>query len=239
MTFLLKYDIIIIENEKEKLLYKENEIFLDSIYYLYIIIGGNKMYYKEINEYYKTIYHKDIPSATLNRWVKNGSIIAQKTKNGKYDYDFESFKAKIESSDYIARVKAIKQKPENYIGKIHNFLYITGIVPKEEKRENYKGTLMYCDCLKCGKKHFQVRFSYLTSNGNYSQTSCGCDRKEKAFLSSNIRKDITSELLFTFLDDFDKYLFIHKALIHNTEGYYIDCSIEEYLTTVSYFYNDE
>ena len=54
MTFLLKYGIIIIENEKEKLLYKENEIFLDSIYYLYIIIGGNKMYYKEINEYYKT-----------------------------------------------------------------------------------------------------------------------------------------------------------------------------------------
>lgn len=30
-----------------------------------------------------------------------------------------------------------------------------------------------------------VPVSYLTGNGNYIQTSCGCDRKKKAFLSTS------------------------------------------------------
>ena len=39
-----------------------------------------------------------------------------------------------------------------------------------------------CKC-KCGNEVL-VPVSYLTGNGNYHQTSCGCDRKKKAFLAT-------------------------------------------------------
>lgn len=50
------------------------------------------MKFKELNEYYKSIYNKDIPRATLTRWIQDGKLKAEKQENGLYDYDFESFK---------------------------------------------------------------------------------------------------------------------------------------------------
>ena len=76
---------------------------------------------------------------------------------------------------------------------------------------NYKGTLMYCDCLRCGKQNIQVRFAYLSGNGNYHQYSCGCDRKKEAFKATTFIKDLEDDFLDSF-DDFDKFLFIHRTL---------------------------
>lgn len=86
---------------------------------------------------------------------------------------------------------------------------------------------MYCTCLRCGKEKVQVRFSYLTPNGNYSQQTCGCGRKERAFLASS-RNDITQEFLKQYNTNFERFLFLHKLLTSVTDKYYINCPIKEY-----------
>ena len=155
------------------------------------------MNYCEINNYYKQIYGKDFPRATLTKWIKEGKIKAEKGDNGRYNYDFDSFALIINSDEYKKTIKAKKENPLDYINTIKNELLITGIVPPEEKKEDYKGTLMYCKCLRCGRENIQIRFSYLTPNGNYHQETCGCGRKERAFLASS-RSDLTSEHLKIF-----------------------------------------
>lgn len=196
------------------------------------------MTYCEINNYYKQIYGKDFPRATLTKWVKEGKIKAIKESNGRYNYDFESFKNIVNDKDYSKKVKAKKENPVDYINTIRNDLLITGIVPPEEKKEDYKGTLMYCKCLRCGRENVQVRFSYLTPNGNYQQETCGCGRKERAFLSSS-RPDLTPEHLRIFSEDFEKFLVVHKILIKNTEKYYTTCPINEYVNTLKTLYFDK
>jgi len=195
--------------------------------------------YKELNEYYKTIYSSDLPRTTLTRWIKENKIKAVKMSNGLFDYDIESFKQLINSDDYKKKQKAAKENPQNYIGKIHEELLITGIVPKEEKEDKqYLGTLMYCDCLRCGKKHFQVRFSYLTPNGNYSQQTCGCGRKVRAFLAS-CRQGITQEFLDQYKNNFEHFLFLHKMLMSVTDKYYINCPIQEYKDAILWLENNK
>ena len=195
------------------------------------------MTYCEINNYYKQIYGKDFPRATLTKWVKEGKIKAIKESNGRYNYDFESFKSMVNDKDYSKQVKAKKENPVDYINTIRNDLLITGIVPPEEKKEDYKGTLMYCKCLRCGRENVQVRFSYLTPNGNYQQETCGCGRKERAFLASS-RPDLTPEHLKIFAQDFEKFLLVHKILSKNTDKYYSNCPIEEYVNALKTIYFD-
>ena len=197
------------------------------------------MTYCEINNnYYKQIYGKDFPRATLTKWVKEGKIKAIKESNGKYDYDFESFKSMVNDEDYSKKVRAKKENPADYINTIRNDLLITGTVPPGEEKEDYKGTLMYCKCLRCRRENAQVRFSYLTPNGNYQQETCGCGRKERTFLASS-RPDLTSEHLKDFRQDFEKFLLVHKILINNTEGYYTTYPIKEYVDALEYFYFNE
>ena len=191
---------------------------------------------KQIDEYYSSIYGKPFPGSTLSKWVKEGKIVATQ-HNGRYDYDLESFVKLITSESYTKQLRAKKEKPEQYIGKTKGQLLILGVVPKEEYQTNYAGTLMYCDCLACGNKNIQVRFTYLSDNGNYDQLSCGCGRKRRAFLAS-AREDIEEQFLLEF-EDFEKFLFVHKALTHTTEGYYgTSCDTEEYKTAVRKLYND-
>jgi len=75
----------------------------------------------------------------------------------------------VSSDEYAKKLKASKESPNNYIGKQQGHLLIKAIVPDDEKEnKDYKGTMMYCKCLKCNRPDLiQVRFSYLTSNGNY------------------------------------------------------------------------
>lgn len=95
---------------------------------------------------------------------------------------------------------------------------------------------MSCKCLRCGKI-VQVRFSYLTPNGNYEQYSCGCARKERAFLASS-RPGLTEELLKPFREDFEKFLVVHKLLRLNTDKYYSSCDVSEYINALKKIYND-
>lgn len=192
---------------------------------------------KELKEIYKKQYGKDFPQATLSRWVKEGKIRVTKINSRNYDYNLDDFIKIINSKEYITKVKAFQEKPIDYIGRTKGHLLIKGIVPKEEYSTKYSGTLMYCDCLSCGKKNVQVRFTYLSDNGNYDQLTCGCGRKIRAFLAS-ARQEIDEDFLYSF-EDFDKFLFIHKMLTHITDNYYgTQCDLEEYKTAIRFFYKD-
>lgn len=176
----------------------------------------------------------------MAKWKKEGKIttINHPTISNRFLYSLEDFKNIVNNKKYSKIIKAKKENPKNYIGKMSGSLLITGIVPNNEKQFNYAGTMMYCKCLKCNRKDLiQVKFSYLTPNGNYRQTSCGCARKERAFLASS-RKGIKEEFLNNF-DDFEYFLLVHKLLVSTTDKYYINCEIEEYEKAILYFYNDK
>lgn len=191
--------------------------------------------YKELNDIFKERFHRDFPRATLSNWVKQKRI--RVSKEGRYyNYNLDDFIKEIEKPDFVLKSNAKKENPKNYINKTVGHLFIKGIVPKEDKKEpDYLGTLMYCDCLLCGAKNIQVRFSYLTPNGNYHQNSCGCDRKKQTFLSStkmNIEEDFLSQF-----DDFDKFLFLHKQLTNIKGKSVTDYDLEEYKKDILWFYN--
>lgn len=190
---------------------------------------------QEIEQIYKNKFNKLLPSATISRWVNSGRLKAKKQSNGRYDYDIDSFLSIISSDAYVTKTQARKEKPEEYIGRTKGYLLIKSIVPKNEYQTQYKGTLMYCDCLACGQKNIQVRFTYLSDNGNYDQLTCGCGRKRRAFLASS-RAGIDEEFLLTF-DNFEKFLFVHKLLTHIIDNYYgTNCDLEKYKEALNYFY---
>lgn len=192
---------------------------------------------QEIRKYCIQILGKDISNSSLCKWLKEGKIFAIKTEKGIYDYDEESFKKFINSEDYQKMRRASKENPKDYIGKVIHDLEVLSIVPKNEYKNNYRGTMMYCRCLRCNTIT-QVRFTYLTPNGNYTQYSCGCSRKERAFLASS-RKDLTEEHLKPFRDNFEKFLCVHKLLTSNTDNYYSNCPIDEYVEALTHIYNDK
>lgn len=194
--------------------------------------------YQELNKIYKQKYEKELPRATLTRWIKENKVKAIKQNNGRYDYDLVSFNATIEDEATEKKIKATKEKVEDYIGTIHEQLLIKGVVPKEEREDKkYNGTIVYCDCLRCGKKNVQVRFSYLTPNGNYSQETCGCGRKERAFLASS-RSDISKDFLKKYNSNFERFLILHKLLTSATDKYYMTCPIKEYEEAITYLDNN-
>lgn len=102
----------------------------------------------------------------------------------------------------------------NLTGKIVGKLTIKEQVPKELRPTTNHGNYWYCDCA-CGNKNIMIPTTYLTGNGKYTQTSCGCDRKIKAFKSSS-RNDLDESFLNSF-DDFEKYLVLHKMFVRTTD----------------------
>lgn len=116
-------------------------------------------------------------------------------------------------------------------------LVVKSLVPKEERTDGYRGNLWYCDC-DCGNKDIMVRTCYLTGNGNYTQTSCGCDRKLRAFLATTDNNIVKEEFVNRF-DNLEKYLFVHRA-VRNVSGQIMSLyTQEEYEETMSYLYNSE
>lgn len=197
---------------------------------------------QEINDFYKQLYNKDFPSSTLSKWKKEKRIdaIPSEENSREFLYNYEQFKDIVTSDDYKKKIKASKEKPEDYIGKKTGFLQVLGIVPENERKEkDYKGTLMYCHCLRCNRPDkIQVRFSYLTNGGNYNQETCGCGRKERAFLASS-REGISKEFLAKYQNNFEYFLYLHKLLTSCTDKYYIHCPIEEYEKAIIYLDENE
>lgn len=113
-------------------------------------------------------------------------------------------------------------------------LLIKSLVPKEKRPTQTHGNYWLCLC-DCGKE-IMVPTSYLTGNGNYTQTSCGCDRKKQAFLKTT-KLEISEDFINQF-EDLEKYLFLHKQLTlvsGKTAGTY---TLQEYKEDILYFYND-
>lgn len=110
-------------------------------------------------------------------------------------------------------------------------------VPKELRPSQNHGVYWYCDC-QCGNTNVMVPAAYLTGNGNYTQTSCGCDRKIAAFIKSSGRHDLTLEYLTSTFPQFEKFLFIHKALVRTSNIDIIEIPLQNYKNIVEYFYND-
>lgn len=194
----------------------------------------------ELEKIYFERFGKRFPKSTLSKWKKENRIAWKEhpTIKRRFLYNLDDFNKIINSQNYEKKIKATKEKPENYIGKINGSLLIKGIVPDKEKSSDYTGTLMYCQCLRCNRPDLiQVRFAYLTPNGNYHQYTCGCNRKERAFLASS-REGITENFVEQF-EDFDYYLLVHKILVSTTDRYYIDCDIKIYEKAISYLYNDK
>ncbi len=126
-------------------------------------------------------------------------------------------------------------KAINLSGKKVGKLTVKSIVPKELRPSQHHGNYWYCDC-DCGNKDVMVPTTYLTGNSNYTQTSCGCDRKKRAFLASS-RKDIDFNFIDRF-DNFEKFLLIHGLIMQGTRNYFVKVPIQEYYDIIDYFYND-
>ena len=121
-------------------------------------------------------------------------------------------------------------------GKQVGKLTIVGIVPKELRPSQNHGHYWYCNC-SCGTKNIMVPTAYLTGTSSYTQTSCGCDRKIKAFLSST-RNDITEEWVNSF-DNFEKLLFIHSMIAHTAGTGIKDYKLQDYKDIVNKLYSDK
>ena len=67
----------------------------------------------------------------------------------------------------------------NLLNKKVGKLTVIDLVPKEERPTQTHGNYWLCKC-ECGN-YVKVPTTYLTGNSNYTQTSCGCDRKKKSF----------------------------------------------------------
>lgn len=124
----------------------------------------------------------------------------------------------------------------NLEGKRSGKLLIKSIVPKELRPTQNHGNYQYCDC-DCGTKDIKVPATYLTGNGNYTQKSCGCDRKIAAFIRTS-GMNLSMEYLSTF-PNFEKFLLIHKAFVRTSNIDVLKLSLEDYKKLIEYFYNDK
>lgn len=121
------------------------------------------------------------------------------------------------------------------VGKVVGDLTVIRLLEKKDRNDsNYKGSVWECQC-SCGAIT-QVRGAYLTGNGNYTQTSCGCHRVKDHFIKTNKLK-LDKEYVYSFLD-FEKYAFLHKAAFHsNSPLKHFDTDM--YKAYIEKFYNDK
>jgi len=120
------------------------------------------------------------------------------------------------------------------LGKKVGRLTVIRMIPRDERTDNQKCRLWQCKC-DCGNI-VNVRSTYLLEKGNYTQYSCGCLRKVRAFLAST-KMPISQEFLEQF-DNFERFLLIHKQLTLTAGKSPATYDIEEYYQDILYFYYD-
>lgn len=128
-------------------------------------------------------------------------------------------------------------KTYDLTNKVVGKLRVISKVPINERPTQTHGNYWFCVC-ECGGT-CKVPTTYLTGNSNYTQTSCGCDRKKKAFQATSY-VDVSDEYLNQY-EDFEKFLLIHKALIRTSgnDGQYYKNHNDEYKQIIDYFYHNE
>ena len=103
------------------------------------------------------------------------------------------------------------------------------LVPREDRTWSNKERAWYCKC-DCGKTCIVRQRSLLCARPT---KSCGCLRKISAFLATSYVSNLTEEYLCSF-DDFDKFLFIHRAITHTINLVNIDAN--KYCDYIEHFY---
>ena len=124
------------------------------------------------------------------------------------------------------------------IGKNVGKLKVLSLVPTNERPTQNHGNYWLCKC-ECGN-FVKVPTTYLTGNSNYTQTSCGCERKQRAFQAST-KMQVSNQFLDQYKDNFEKFLFIHHAIMAtsgNSSSYYEKHQIE-YEEIINFFWNDK
>ena len=124
------------------------------------------------------------------------------------------------------------------IGKNIGKLKVLSLVPVDERPTQNHGNYWLCEC-ECGN-FVKVPTTYLTGNSNYTQTSCGCERKQRAFQAST-KIQVSNQFLDQYKDNFEKFLFIHHAIMAtsgNSSSYYEKHQIE-YEEIINFFWNDK
>ena len=124
------------------------------------------------------------------------------------------------------------------IGKNIGKLKVLSLVPVNERPTQNHGNYWLCKC-ECGN-FVKVPTTYLTGNSNYTQTSCGCERKQRAFQAST-KIQVSNQFLDQYKDNFEKFLFIHHAIMAtsgNNSSYYEKHQIE-YEEIINFFWNDK
>ena len=124
------------------------------------------------------------------------------------------------------------------IGKNIGKLKVLSLVPVDERPTQNHGNYWLCKC-ECGN-FVKVPTTYLTGNSNYTQTSCGCERKQRAFQAST-KIQVSNQFLDQYKDNFEKFLFIHHAIMGtsgNSSSYYEKHQIE-YEEIINFFWNDK
>ena len=106
------------------------------------------------------------------------------------------------------------------------------LIPKEERTWSNKERAWLCKC-DCGNEIIVRQRSLRSAR---MTKSCGCLRKVDAFLATTTIKELTEEYLLSF-KDFDKFLFIHRAIVHTINLINID--ITNYKNYIEYFYFQE
>lgn len=116
-------------------------------------------------------------------------------------------------------------------------LKVLSLVPVQERPTQTHGNYWLCEC-ECGNL-VKVPTSYLSGKGNYTQTSCGCDRKKKAFQATTY-VNASDDFLEKYKENFEKFLLIHRALIRTSgnDAQYYKYHLEEYENIIDYFWND-
>lgn len=128
----------------------------------------------------------------------------------------------------------------NLIGKRVGKLSIIRKCEINERPTQNHGNYWLCKC-DCGNE-CKVPTSYLTGNGNYTQYSCGCDRKKRAFQAST-ELGVPDDYLEKYnksQGDFEKFLLLHKSLVRasgNNAKYYSN-HIQEYKDFIDFFWDD-
>lgn len=118
--------------------------------------------------------------------------------------------------------------------KVGKLTVIEYLPPDKRTSGKYSGAVWLCQC-DCGNT-VEVRGTYLSGNGNYTQKSCGCDRLLQHFLATISIE--TSEAFLTSFPDFEKVRFIHQALMRTSGLKMSELSVEDFEKFITYFYYD-
>lgn len=123
-------------------------------------------------------------------------------------------------------------------GKKVGKLTVLFCVPKEQRPTQNHGNYWECEC-ECGN-HIMVPTTYLTGNSNYTQLSCGCERKKRAFNQSTDLQ-LSDDFYDLFKYDFERFMFLHKCLVRTSgnNSNYFKNNIDEYKETILYFWNNK